>query len=67
MAKEKISVEDETIQKTRLQNYCAYVKTTPIKVVGVWSDPQDMLMANKSKLLKKLKNRFKFTVQIVIK
>lgn len=68
MAKKKVSKHDETVDSTRLQSWCAYVKTDKKEmVVGVFNTTEDMVEANKSKLLKKLKGTFKYSIQMVIK
>lgn len=44
----------------------AYVDTTN-KVIGVYSDTADMIKANNNLAVKKLKNKYNYKIQIVIK
>ena len=60
----QISKHDEYVALT--ERFAAYVDTEQ-KIVGVYSTTEDMIRANKSKALKKLRNVYSYHIQMVIK
>ena len=66
MAKKKLSAHDKHVEEVQKFDWCAYVKTKEPKTVGVYSSPDKMLAANNNASLKKLKNTFKYGIQLVI-
>ena len=55
---------DEYISE--VEKFAVYVNTEE-KIVGIYRTNEDLLKANKNYALKKLKNRFGYRVQMVIK
>lgn len=67
MAKIKLSAEDKHIQEVEKFDWCAYVKVNGTeRTVGVFNTTNHMLGANRNKSLKALRNKFSFTIQMVI-
>lgn len=61
---ESISKHDEYVDKAR--EVCAYVDTKT-KTIGVYCEVEDMKRANKNFFVDKLRNKFKYKIQMVIK
>jgi hypothetical protein len=62
----KKNEKEELVEIVKNQKWCPYVNTT-LKQVGLYATNEDMLLANKSKKLKKLVKKFGYSVQTVIK
>lgn len=60
----KISKHDEYYEK--VAKFAAEIDTE-LKVVYIYSTPEDCLKAEKSLALRKLKNSFKYSIQMRIK
>lgn len=63
MAKKKVTKHDEYVESIMKQSFCSYVDSK-IMTVGVYSTNEDMLKANKNPILKKLKNLYKYKIQM---
>ena len=61
---EKISKHDEYVESAK--RHVAYIDTVE-KIIGVFATPEDCLKAEKNLAIKKLKNLFKYHIQMVIK
>lgn len=61
---EKISKHDEYVEKVK--EFAVYVDSD-IKTVGIYATMEDCEKADKNVYLKKLKNTFKYKIQMVIK
>lgn len=63
-AKVKISKHDYYVGM--VEKFASYVDTEE-KIVGIYATQEDSLIANTSLALKKLRNTFKYKIQMVIK
>ena len=63
---EKQTKQDQYIGELKEKPWISSVDTKE-KVVGVFSDTEDMIKANSSKALKKMRNLYKYHIQIVIR
>ena len=64
MTKKKTSKHDECVEKVK--EIAVYVDSNT-KTVGIFCVLEDMITAEKNIYLKKLKNLYKYSVQMVIK
>lgn len=60
----KISKQDEYLEE--VQKFAAYTNREE-HTIGIYATPEDALVAEKSFALNKLKNLFKWRIQMVIK
>jgi len=60
----KTSKHDEYLQE--VEKFSAYVNTKE-KIIGIYSTIEDCKIAEKSVALKKMRNIFKYKIQMVIK
>lgn len=64
MAQTKISKEDFYLEEVRK---FAHATNKDEKYISIYATPEDCLIAEKSHALKKLKNTFKYKIQMAIK
>jgi len=63
----KLSVHDKHTEEIKKFKWFAYIKTKEsVRTIGVYSSTENMIGANTNKSLKALKNKFNYTIQLVI-